>query len=89
MALLVLGHVQPDRGPLVIEHELGEGTRKLGLADACRTEEDERADRPVGVLKPRARTAQRVRDGRDGLVLADDPLVQALLHVDQLLGLAL
>ena len=54
-----------------------------------RAEEDERADRAVRILQPGARAAQRVRDRRDGLVLADHALVQPLLHVDQLLGLAL
>ena len=52
-------------------------------------EEEERADRAVGVLQPGARAPERVRDGLDGLVLADDALVQALLHVDELLDLAL
>src|SRR6266540_3777559 len=87
--LHVLGHVDPDHRALVVEHELGEGTRQLRLADAGRAEEDERADRAVRVLQTRASPPQRVRDGGNCLVLADDALVQALLHVDQLLGLAL
>ena len=72
-----------------VEHELGERAGQLGLADAGRAEEQERADRAVGVLQAGARAAQRVGDGLDGLVLADDALVQALLHVDELLDLAL
>ena len=44
-----------------------------------------RADRAVGVLQPGARAAQRVGHGLDGLVLADHALVQALLHVHELL----
>ena len=52
-------------------------------------EEDERADRPLGVLQPGPRAANRVRDGLDGLVLADDALVEAILHLDQLVLLAL
>ena len=87
--LLVLAHVEPHHRVLVVEHELGERAGELGLADARRAEEDERADRPVRVLQPGARAAQRVRDRRHGLVLADDAPVQPLLHVDQLLGLAL
>ena len=73
---------------LVVEHELGERAGELRLADAGRAEEDERADRPVRVLQAGARAAERVRDRGDRLVLADDALVQALLHVDQLRGLA-
>ena len=87
--LLVLGHVQPDHGAVVVEHELGERARELGLPHSGRAEEDERADRTVRVLEPGARAAQRIGHGLDGLVLADDALVQPLLHVDQLLGLAL
>ena len=41
--------------PLVVEQELGQGPRQLGLADAGRPQEDERADRPVGVFQPRPR----------------------------------
>ena len=87
--LLVLGHVEPDDRALVVEHELGERARELRLPDAGRAEEDERADRPVRVLEAGARAAERVRDGLDRRVLADDPLVQPLLHVDELLDLAL
>ena len=42
-----------------------------------------------GSWRPGARAAQRVRHGLDRLVLADHALVQPLLHVDQLLDLAL
>ena len=47
---------------------------------------------PIGRLRvrePGARAPQRVRDRLDRLVLADHPVVEALLHVDQLLDLAL
>ncbi len=87
--LHVLGHVDADHRVLGVEHELGERPGELGLADAGRAEEEERADRAVGVLEAGARAAQRVGDGLDGLVLADDALVQALLHVDELGDLAL
>ena len=42
-----------------------------------------------GSLRPGAGPADRVGHGLDGLVLADDPLVQALLHADELGRLAL
>ena len=87
--LHVLRHVDADHRVLRVEHELRQRAGELGLADAGRAEEEERADRAVGVLQAGARAAQRVGDGLDGLVLADDALVQALLHVDELLDLAL
>ena len=89
MLLHVLGHVDPHHRVLAVEHELRERPRQLGLAHAGRPEEEEVADRPVRVLQTRARAAKRVRHGGDGLVLADDALVEALLHVDELLDLAL
>ena len=89
MLFLVLGHVDAHHRLLVVEQEFGEGAGQLGLADAGRTEEQEAAERAVGILQPGARAADRVRDGVDGLVLADDALVQPLLHVNQLLDLAL
>ena len=82
-------HVDADHRVLRVEHELGQRAGQLGLADAGRAEEQERADRPVRVAQAGARAAQGVGHGLDGLVLADDALVQALLHVDELLDLAL
>src|SRR3954467_13662403 len=43
---------------------------------------------PAAPAPPPPPPPQRVGDGRDGLVLPHDALVQPLLHVDQLLGLA-
>src|SRR5262245_39116898 len=47
--LLVLGHVDADHGPLVVEEELGQGAGQLGFADARRAEENERSDWPVQI----------------------------------------
>ena len=87
--LLVLAHVDPHHRALVVEHELRESAGELRLADTGRAEEDERADRPVRVLQAGARAAKRIGDGGDRLVLPDDAAVQPLLHVDELLHLAL
>ena len=43
--LLVLGHVDADHRVLVVEQELGQRPRQLGLADAGRAQEDEAAER--------------------------------------------
>ena len=47
---------------LVVEQELGQRPRQLGLADAGRAEEEERAERPVRVLQPGAGAPDRVGD---------------------------
>ena len=87
--LHVLAHVDARHRVLVVEEELGEGARELGLPDAGRTQEDERADGTARVLEAGARPTDRIGHGRDGLVLADDALVQAFLHADELRLLAL
>ena len=68
---------------------VGERLRELGLADAGRAEEQERAGRPVGVGDAGARAAHGLRDRADGILLADEPLAELGLEVQQLLGLAL
>ena len=69
---------------VVVEQELGQRPGQLGLADTRRAEEHERPDRPVGVGQPGPAAADRVGDRGDRGVLADDPLVEVLLEVDQL-----
>src|SRR6476659_5536740 len=73
---------------LVVEEKLGQRAGQLGLADPGRPQEQERAEWAVGVLQPGARPSYRAGDGLYRLVLADDTLVQALFHLDQLLDLA-
>ena len=85
--LLVLGHVHDDHVLLVVEQVPCQGPCELGLAHARRPKEDEAAERAPGVSDPRPRPPDGVRHSLDGLLLADDALVQALLHVDQLLSL--
>ena len=60
--LHVLGHVDADHVGLVVEQELGQRARQLGLADAGRPQEDERADRAGwGPAARRARGGRRWR----------------------------
>ena len=87
--LAVLRHVDAHHGVLVVEEELGERLRELGLADAGRAEEQERAGRPVRVADAGARAAHGIRDRLDGLLLPDQALAELGLEVQQLLGLAL
>ena len=87
MPLLIFAHVDARQHLIVVEEELGERFGQLGLADACRTEEDERSDRLAGIVQPGARTAHGVRNGGNGLLLPHDAFVQLLLHVEQLLAL--
>src|SRR2546422_362345 len=87
--LHVLGHVDADHRPLVVEEELGERPGQLGLAHAGGTEEQERTDRTIGIGQPRAGPSNRVGDGADRVVLADYPPREPLLHANEFLDLAL
>ena len=60
MPFLVLAHVNAHDGILIIEQEFSQSARQLRFANAGWTEEDKRADRPVGVLQTAARTAHSV-----------------------------
>ena len=52
-------------------------------------EEDERAARALRVLEAGPGAADRLGDGLDGVLLADDPLVELVLHAEELCGLLL
>ncbi len=87
--LLELGHVYPDHGVLVAEQVLGERPRELGLADPRGPEEDKAPDGTLRVLDAGPGAPDGLGDGVDGLLLADDPLVQHGLQVQEPLGLFL
>ena len=53
------------------------------LADAGGAGKDEAADRPLRVLHAGPALANRLGDGHDRLVLADDGLVQLVFHLEQ------
>src|SRR5690606_3573611 len=87
--LAVLRHVEANQGILVVEEELGQRLRELGLADARGAGEDEGSRGTLRILQAGALATDRLREGRDGLLLADDALVQGALHEDETAGLLL
>ena len=62
----------------------GQRLAEFGLADAGRSEEQERADGPIGILQAAATAADGVGHGLDRFVLADHALVQSFFHDQQL-----
>ena len=72
-----------------LEQELGEGLGQLGLADTGWAQEDERTTGSLGVLETGAGPANRLGEGRDAVLLANDPLVELRLHVEEFLRLLL
>src|SRR5680860_71812 len=87
--LVDLAHVELDQRVLVAEQELGQRLGHLGLTDAGRTGEDERATGTTRVLQAGAGTPDRLGHRPQRLVHADDALVQLGLHVEQPRGLLL
>ena len=87
--LHVLRHVQPYHGLFVVEQELGQGAGQFGLAHPGRPEEDEAADGSLGVFEPGPASLYRLGDSGHRLLLVDYPLVNPLLHVNQLVRLRL
>ena len=85
--LHVFAHVNPDHVLLVVEEGRGEGLRQLGLADAGGPEEEEGTDRAVRVRDTGTGADDRFGDLLDRLVLADDPLVEDFIQVEELLPL--
>ena len=87
--LHVLGHVDTHHGALVVEEIFGQRLRKLRLANARRAEEEEAADRTVGIGQARTAAAYGACHGGYRFVLAHDALVQLDLQVHELGHLAL
>ena len=87
VTLLVLAHVDTGQHVVVVEEELGQRLRQLGLTYTRRTQEDERADRLAGIVQSGPRTAHGIRHGGNGQILTDYAAMQLLLHVEQLLTL--
>ncbi len=69
---------------LVVEEELGQRLGELGLPDPGRPEEDERSARTLGILQAGTRAADGPGQRLERLLLTDDPLVQLLLHAEEL-----
>ena len=89
MLLAELAHVELDQRVLVAEEELRQRLGQPRLTDAGRAGEDERAAGTLRVLQAGTRTPDRPAERLDGLLLADDPLVELVLHLEQPRGLLL
>ncbi len=87
--LAELRHVELDQRVLVTEEELGERLGQPGLTDTGGTGEDERTAGALRVLQAGTGASDGTGQGLDRLVLADDALVELVLHAQQARGLLL
>src|SRR6266567_1686915 len=84
-----LRHVEANERFLRTEEKFRQATGDFGLAHTGRPEEEEAAHWTQRRLEPRAAPANGASQRRDGLILADDALVQFRLDAQQLLLLVL
>ena len=89
MLLLILTHVDTRHHRLVVEQVFGQCLGQFRFTYTCGAEENERGDRSLRVLQAGTRAANGIRDGGDGLVLADNTLMQFLFQVQQFLTFTL
>ena len=87
--LHVLTHVDTHQSGLVVEEELRQRLGQLGLADARGAQKEKRASRTVRVADSRPGATYRIRNRLDRSILTNKTFVQPLLHMEQLLLLAL
>ncbi len=87
--LLILAHVDTRHHVLVVKEVFGQRLGEFCLADTSGAQEDERADRTLGVVEAGTAAAHCVGDGCDGFVLTHDAAVELFFEVEQFLLLAL
>ena len=87
--LHIFGHVDTHHVALVVKQCLCQCLGQLGLAHAGGAEEQEAADGAVGVGDTSAAAQNGFAHLGHGLILPDDPLVQHIVQMQQLLALAL
>ena len=87
MFLLVLRHIEAKHGGLVVEEEVSQRLRQLGLTCTSRAKEEERTHGLSFLVQTRTALEDSVENTLDGVVLTYDALVQDLLGVAKLLAL--
>ena len=80
------GHIEADNSVFITEHCSAERLAKLCFANAGRSEENERAERPFRVLQSAPAAPYCSCNGGNSLILTDDALVEYRLHFKQALA---
>ena len=87
--LHVLGHIDTNQRTLIVKEELGQRLCQLGLTDAGGSQEEEAAQRTVGIGQARAAPADCRSNRRHGFVLTNNAQVKLALKVLELVHLTL
>ena len=84
----VFAHVDTNHVLFIVKQRLRQRLGQLSLANARRTKEEERADRPVRVLDAGTAAQDGLADLFDRLILTDDALVERIIQMQQFFALA-
>ena len=79
-----LGHINADHGRVIIKKEFRKGFTQLGFPNAGWSKKEERADRPVHILKARTSASDCLADGSNSFILPYNAFTQILFHVKEL-----
>ena len=84
-----LRHVESHKRGFIVEQELRKRFCQFGLADAGGAKEQERPQRPVGIVETGPGSPNRVRHRLHRNILRDDPVAELRFHLDEPFALAL
>ena len=85
----VLRHVDANHGVIAFEQPVGERFGEFCFADTGGAKKEEAGDGAIRVAQASPGPLNRIRDGGDCLMLADHPLMQVILQMQQLCHFAL
>ena len=80
----ILRHIDARHGAIIIEQKSRQGLHQLRLANTGRAQEQEAADRAIGVLQAGTRTAHGLGNRLQSFFLTDHALAQLVFHPQQL-----
>ena len=87
--LLIFAHIDTRHHVLVVKQIFRQRFGQLCLTDTCRSEENERTDRPFRVLQSGTATTHSISNSTDSLLLPDHTRVQFRFQMEQFLLFAL
>ena len=85
--LHIFGHIYSYKSALVTEHYFSKSLRELCLTYTGSAQEDERTGRSLLVLETEPAAADGLGDSMNGLILADDSLLEFCFEILKLIGI--
>ena len=83
MAFHVFGHIDPDHGAFISEHDFRKGFAQFSFTNARWTEEQEGTCRTPGIFQTDAPAPDCSCNRFDRFILSDNPFMQGVFHMEQ------